>query len=470
MVGEGGGDKVAQAHQPTQVLGVAEINARIDRLPAWGLNPAALIVVGFCYFFAFFDITVMGVALPNMTGPLHFSSSQSTTPVTANLLAYVAGAYGFGTLADYLGRRTALRIVVLILAVGGILTALSWNLVSFTVFRTLTGLGMGAEITLAASLLGEFSPSNGRGRYLSYATFWGALGLALPPFFGLGLDQIAGIGWRLLFAIGGLAIFALPFLNDRVLPESPRWLVLHGRPDRAEAIVTRMEGRASKVSGQTLPPLATVPPEAPRTSFPLIELLRDYLGRTILVVAFWVAFYLWIYAFLSYEPTLLTKEGLSLPEGVLYTALSLIGTVAGFFLQAFVSDRIERKYVIAGGLVIAVIGLAIIAVASSPAVIVAGGFLVTAGDMCAVLPAYAYTAEIFPTRARATGMSLGDGLGHVGGALQPYIIFAILGAAGATAGARLDFWWMAAAAACSLVLMLAGGVKTNGRELTRLSR
>ncbi len=105
--------------------GQPRVNERIDRLPVWGLSPVVYVVLGFCYLLAFYDIAVIGVALPRIVEDLHLSASQEALPITMNLVGYIVGAYFLGTVADRIGRRRALGIVVVLLTVASILTALS---------------------------------------------------------------------------------------------------------------------------------------------------------------------------------------------------------------------------------------------------------------------------------------------------------------------------------------------------------
>lgn len=183
------------------------------------------------------------------------------------------------------------------------------------------------------------------------------------------------------------------------------------------------------------------------------------------MLAFWFFFYLAAYAFTAYEPTLLVKMGVSVPTGILYTALGLIGFPIGAALQAFMVDRMQRKYLVAGGMLVAAIGLVVLATGQSASQVVAGGFIFTLGNYAALVPAYMYTSEVFPTRARASGMAIGDGVGHAGGAVQPFIVLALLVAL----GPRSAFWWMAAMVIVALLLIL-GGVQSTGRSLTHIAR
>lgn len=445
----------------------ARINARLDRLPSWGLSPAAYLVLGACYMLAYYDIAVIGLALPKIASSLSLTGADEGLPITTNLIGYMVGAYLLGNIADAVGRRRALALVVSVLTVSAVLTALSWNIASLSAFRFLEGLGTGAYIALSATIIGEFAPAAKRGRYLARNIIWAAFGNVIPAVLAIGLLAGTGsAGWRILFGLAGLIVFTLFLLRDRFLPESPRWLAAHGEVTRAESIVTSMEDRVRNRTGRDLAPVAEVPAEASTSRFPTAELLRrPFIGRLAVVFAFWFVLYFAVYAFLSYETTLISKLGLSLPSAVLMTALGLTGAVLGSALQPLYIDRIERKHSVAIGVSTLVIGYVLLAAANGPVLITLGSFFTSAGIFTSVIPAYSYTAEVFPTRARASAIGIADGLGHGGGAVQPYLILPLL----AAAGPRPVLWLLAAIALAALVIILTA-LRTNQRPLTELSR
>ncbi|MCE0761662.1 MFS transporter [Pseudonocardia kujensis] len=444
---------------------VAGVNARLDRLPAFGLSPVVFVVVGASYFFTFYDITAIGVTLPVLEERFRLSGADLALPVTTNLFAYIVGAYVLSSLADYIGRRRALALSVVLLSVGAVLTALSWSVTSLAVFRAVTGLGMGAEIALAATIMTELSPPRLRGRGVALNVFWGGVGLAAAPWIGLGLISWlpADIGWRVVFALGALAIVVLIFLNDRWVPESPRWLVLHGRSDRADALLDRMETHV-RARGHTLPAPRPAEAEADLTTFPTWELLRPpYLSRVIVVFLFWFFSYMAAYAYLAYLPTLLKAMGVS--ESLLYSAIGDLGFLVGGLGSVLIIDRWNRKHSAAAAGVVGMVGIALIALSHGPGLLIAGAFLAGIWIMAPAL-GYAYTSEVFPTRARASGMSIGDGLGHLGGAVQPYIVVAGL----AAFGPRGTFGLMIGMIAVAAAIILFGGIRTAGDSLTHLAR
>lgn len=447
---------------------VAELNARMDRLPTWGFGPIIFLLVGGSYFFTFYDITSIGVALPTLVHVFHLTSSQIALPITANLIAYMVGAYGLGTLADYLGRRKALAISLIILGIGSLLTAFAWSLDSLTVFRALIGLGMGAQISLASTIMSELAPARLRGKAISFNLVAAGIGLGVAPFLGLALLGGAN-GWRYVLGLGTVALILLVFVSNRLFPESPRWLAIHDQAGEADRVVQHMERLVEQKTGTTLPPVPNEPSEPVLSKFPTSELLhKPYLRRLIMVFLYWFFKYTGGYAYLAFAPTLLILMGLSEPKGLLFTAIGGIMFPIGALMGSFMTDRWQRKYLVAIGESVGIVGMVILAFSHTSLEVIIGELIAGFWVFFSVSFSYPYTAEVFPTRARATGMAVGDGLGHLGAAIQPLIVVALI----ATVGARMTWWFVALMLALAVAVILFGGLptKTKGEGLTELSR
>jgi putative MFS transporter len=451
----------------TSAKAIAELNARIDRLPRSGLHPLVFLIVGLSYFFAFYEISTFAYTLPTMKGVLGLAGNELAYPVSANLAGYAIGSFLLGRLADQRGRRVAMMLTVAIVALAAVLTAASWDIWSLTAFRFLSGVGTGAEIVLAATLISELSPSRRRGRYVMWNYIWGAAGLACTPFIAIALLRVPDIGWRLVYIVGAVAALLILFMRGRLLPESPRWLVLHGRTAEADTVVSGMEERCLAQTGRELPPVPDAPAEELHEGKSTAsELFRHpYLRRTAVVFGFWFLMYIANYSYLSYLPAILIDAGLSAPSGLLYSGIGQLGLPVGAVIALLVADRVERKYYLVCGTLVYALGFAIVALGSSGTQIMLGSALISvAFAACAV--AYVYTAEIFPTRLRSTGSALGNGVGHLGGVVAPFIAVALLG----SYGGRVTLWAMAAIVAVAALLLAVGGIRTSGRQLTDLAQ
>ncbi|MFC9614258.1 MFS transporter [Streptomyces sp. NPDC056938] len=439
----------------------------MDRLPVWGLSRGVLVLFGLCYLVSYYDIAVFGVTLPMLSQDLHLAGGQQALPVAANLLGYIAGAYVLGRVADRLGRRPAMAGCIAVLAAGSLLTALSWNLESLVIFRFLVGVGVGAQLALSAIWIGETAPSDKRGRYIAACLIWASFGNIVPGLLGVpALNLSVHLGWRLLVGFAALTAALLLFFRGGLLPESPRWLAVDGRLDEAEAVVSAMEHRVITRVGGALPAPRSVPAEGTVAGFGVRELFQGpLLHRTLTVFGFWTLFYVGVYGFVSYKTSLLHGLGMSLPNAMTMTAMGFSGGIVATLVQPFFVDRIERKLLVAAGLSLFAGALVLLAVANGPAPILVGDFIASGSIFFVATPAYAYTAEVFPTRARASAMGVAFGVGHVGGAIAPFIVVPLLD----SSGPRPVFWVLAGALLLSMTIMLTG-VRTSRRSLAELAQ
>jgi putative MFS transporter len=421
----------------------AQILARQDRIQVWALPWFYLAIIGTGYFFTFYDIADIGFALPQIQTQFGLSGNQSTFLALAiGLIGYAAGSIVIGALADRTGRFRMLIVTIVLTAIGSFGDAASQSLTMLVVFRFITGLGVGADLNLVSTYIGELSPARLRGR-ISVLTFLvGIIGQAVTPLIALALIPSLHNGWRWLFIIGGIiAVIALVARFE--LPESPRWLALHGRLEEADALVGEMERRAES-RGERLP--EPDPAEVDlRTGFPLLELLRPpYVWRVAVFLAMWFFWYIGNYGFLGDAATLLKSQGLT--AGTSYLAIGAVGYPIGAGVMIFGIDRFERRLLLPVASAVWLVAMVLIGAASSEAVLIGGAFLASMGLGTFLQAAYTYTAESFPTRARASGFSLCDGLGHGGGALGALMLpdvvsslsffwgFALIGVTGAIAG------------------------------------
>ncbi|RMS36955.1 Major facilitator family transporter [Pseudomonas ficuserectae] len=248
-----------------------DLPARLDRLP-WGRFHTLLVVaLGITWLLDGLEVTLAG----SVAGALKASPALNLTNSDVGLAgaAYIAGAVlgalFFGWLADRLGRRKLFFITLLLYVGATAATAFSFSVWSFMLFRFLTGMGIGGEYTAINSTIQEFTPARYRGwvDLTINGTFW--LGAALGAIGSIVLldPQWVGaeLGWRLCFGIG--AVLGLLVLLMRLwLPESPRWLLIHGQATQAKKIVEQIRGRfaapgpcAVSRAGQTLAPARARP-------------------------------------------------------------------------------------------------------------------------------------------------------------------------------------------------------------------
>lgn len=239
------------------------IPARLDRLPWTQFHWRVVLALGITWVLDGLEVTLAGaVAGALKASPsLHLSEAQVGASASAYLLGAVLGALYFGWLTDRLGRRRLFFVTLGLYLSATLASALSTDFAAFALFRFLTGAGIGGEYAAINSAIQELIPARCRGRtdLAINGSFWlgasfGALGTTvllvpgrLPP----------DVGWRLAFGIGAVLGLAV-LLMRRFLPESPRWLITHGRVDEAERVVAQIE-RDTVAAGASLTDAATLP-------------------------------------------------------------------------------------------------------------------------------------------------------------------------------------------------------------------
>lgn len=440
------GEMTASAGASTTTATAAELLARQDRIPVWALPRYYLVIIGAGYFFTFYDIADIGYGLPAIAEQFHLTSSQGTfVALSVGLIGYVVGSIVIGTLADRFGRYRVLLFTIALTALGSFLDATSTGLVTLSLWRFVTGMGVGADLNLVSTYVGELAPAAKRGRIANVTFIVGIIGQAVTPFVALGLVPNYDYGWRLLFVIGGV-IATIAFVARFELPESPRWLALHGREADAEAVIEQMEATA-RARGVVLEEAEPTEVSSAYRRFAFADLLqRPYVGRLAVLIPMWFLWYIGNYGFLGDSAALFADQGHDLGNSILYLGIGAVGYPLGAGLMALIADRVERRLLIFCATLVWLAGMLLVGTLANDAVLIFGSFLASFALGLYLQIAYTYTAECFPTRARASGFALSDGLGHGGGALGALVLptvvssisffagFAGIGVTGALAG------------------------------------
>jgi MFS family permease len=223
-----------------------DIPARLDRLPWSAWHWRVVIALGVSWLLDGLEVTVVGSLGPALqrNDTLGLTAAQIGWAASAYIAGAVLGALFFGRLADRLGRKRMFLVTLVVYLIATVATAFSWDILSFAFCRFFTGFGIGGEYAAINSAIDELIPARLRGTVdlAINGTFWigAALGAGLsivlldPRFIG------AEWGWRIAFGLGGILGVAILMVR-RHLPESPRWLLTHGRVDEAEAVVRDIE-------------------------------------------------------------------------------------------------------------------------------------------------------------------------------------------------------------------------------------
>ncbi|MDQ2905923.1 MAG: MFS transporter [Chloroflexota bacterium] len=434
--------------QPTAVVHstAAALIARQDRISIWALPYLFVGIIGAGFLFTFFDIFDINVSfiqtcvqiIPGCTPPT--SANYLGLPVLLNLIGYVIGTLILSPLADRFGRRDILLITMIITGIGSLYTAFVGDYTNLIIARTITGIGVGADLAIVNTYINEVAPSGGRAKYTSLIFIMSALGAFLGIWIGLYLTTPAtpfplGLpfavaspsfetGWRVMYGIGALLALIGIVLRFR-LPESPRWLIARGRIAEAEQVVASMEARAgTQATELPAPSEIAVQSGEGRASYAEIFGNSLYLRRTILLLIVWFVGYITVYSIAAGLTSLLAGLQFPPPEAGLIAAIGSFGFILTAIFAYFYGERMERKYWLPVAAVLTLIGCLMIAFggANNFAVAAIGSVILFFGFNLWVPMTYTWSTENYPTRARATGFALVDGVGHLGGGVGLVVI------------------------------------------------
>ncbi len=418
-----------------------DVPARLDRLPWSRWHARAVLALGITWILDGLEVTLVGSVASVLREPetLHLSDAQIGAAASAYLAGAIAGALVFGRLTDTLGRRRLFFITLSIYLGATLMTGLSWGFASFAFWRAITGAGIGGECAAVNSAIDELMPAYVRGRVdlVINSTYWigTALGAASTIFL---LDPRfvpTFLGWRVAFVLGA-ALGGFVLLVRRHLPESPRWLLLHGRVDEAERVVAAIEADVARDKGPLPAPGAPVTLRAHGSiGFREIAriLFRKYRRRTILGLSL-MASQAFAYNAIFFTYALVLSRFYDVPahDVGLYLLPFAASNLLGPIVLSRLFDTVGRRPMIALSYATAGILLAITGglfgqgslTAASQTALWCGVFFVASA---AASSAYLTVSELFPVELRGMAIAFFYAVGTaVGGLFAPLILGALI--------------------------------------------
>jgi MFS transporter, putative metabolite:H+ symporter len=451
----------------TQSDQASTLLVRLERLPfsRWHRTLFILAFVG--VMFDATDFAMFGAALPPIANEFKLNPAQAGFLATIGLIGAFVGALVWGTISDYVGRRTAFQATVGIFSIFTALVAASWNVASLAVFRFVSNFGLGGEVPVAGTLATEFMPTRLRGAAAGNVLAAFPVGLALAA--ALGLAIVPAFGWRALFAVGVLPALLL-FWVRRGMPESVRYLLSRGKIREAEAVVSGVERAALGPNAASQP--ATAPSAhfeaevgtAARPRNTVFALLApEFRHRTILMWIVSLGFFWSSNGILFMLPTILTQRGFTLAQAISFQLVQSIAAIFGYSICSFLVDRYGRRpviflyYLVGAGFHL---WFALAGGLGMYAAIAAVGWV----NPGAFGPSIVYAGELYPTHLRATGVGWFFGIGRIASFMAPSVVGLMLaGGMGEYVLFTFALSYLVAAAA-----LLAVGIETRGVILERV--
>ncbi|MDB5509833.1 MAG: transporter [Hyphomicrobiales bacterium] len=432
----------ASTTQRADGLYESDVPRRLERLP-WGrFHTLVVVALGITWILDGLEVTLAGsVAGALKESPvLQFGDREAGLAGTCYLAGAVLGAIFFGWLTDRLGRKKLFFITLAVYLVATAMTAFAWDAYSFFFFRFLTGAGIGGEYTAINSTIQELVPARYRGwtDLVINGSFWigaalgasGSIVLLDPAYFA------PDHGWRAAFLIGAFLGLIIIFMRMWI-PESPRWLVIHGRPDEAARIVDDVEARFVREGHR----LGDLPPGKPmllkgRTHTPLGEvfsaLFVRHRGRTavgLVLMAAQAFFYNAI--FFTYALVLTRFYNVPSHDVGWYILPFALGNVMGPILLGRFFDTIGRRKMIAftyamSGILLALVGWMFQQDMLTASQLTIGWMIIFFFASPAASAAYLTVSETFPIEIRALAIAIFYAVGTgIGGVAAP-VVFGML--------------------------------------------
>lgn len=450
---------------------ISPATERLDHL-AWNrFHTIAVVVLGVGWALDSFEVTLISNVLGVLHEQWHLDSDQMSWLLGAWFIGLMAGAGGFGVLADRIGRKRVFLASLIIYGSFTGLTALAPSYRWLLGLRLLTAIGVGAEYSAINAAISELVPAVSRGRAGAIVmNFWslGAILAALLSLVSLSLlpPQIA---WRAAFAFGALIALTTVILR-RHLPESPRWLERQGRVTAAHAIVDRIaEGRLRFESASFGPQIHPAPARERLKSFS--ALIRHYPGRLALGCTLDFAEAAGYYGLFAFLP-LVVLPALKLPANALpwFYLIGNGGALIGGLVVAWLLDRAGRKRTVAGCYALTALAMLALARVSGwgSGWILAGFTLANLLATASWIGAYPTFTELFPTRIRSTGVGASVAFGRLGALASPFLISAVGARYGpAPAVGLLSGFWLLGLIA--MIVWSAWGIEGRGQPLESLA-
>jgi putative MFS transporter len=429
-------------------------------------------IVGAGTFFDGFDAIGIAVVLPAVVAAFRISFSEAATIISAGYAGQFIGALIIGALSDRFGRRRAFALSLIIFGSLALASAFAWSATSMLVFRLIQGLGLGAEVPVAGTLINEFLGRRSRGRISAIYQALFAWGLFLAPLVALLLSSTLGpeLGWRVLLGVGALPILVAMWAWV-ALPESPRWLAQKGNITEAAGIVTGMEASARQHGHVLTEPTPTTVAIAP---FRAGEMFSGQYGRRTMVLAIlWFTTYFVVYGYSVWAPTLYVTVG-RLPRNSSLALTAILGAVqvVSAYLVAWLVERIGRKPSLLFGFGFATIGglFGVVNIMflgdTAWQILFATCLMIAFGIVFPTVILYSYTAELYPTRMRGFASSSASSMARLASIFSPFLVGYLLDGHG---GVGEIFAFLGGATVIGFVTMLVGGIETRNRPLEEIS-
>lgn len=423
-----------------------ELQSRIDRTHESPLFYKIFALVAGGMFLDAADVYMASAVASTVLKSGWSTMAQNSYFLSSGFLGLFIGSITAGFIGDLKGRRVAYQINLLLFGGFTFLAAFAPNMWMLIICRLFSSIGLGSEIVTGYSMVNEFAPIHSRGKWCAAVSLIANSGAPITML--LCTMIIPHFGWRVMFMGIGIVAAILWYLR-RDIPESPRWLMAHGKSDQAESIIEELEVNGSDDFQETTPKKH--------------EVVHHSIGISLFVAIVAVsATIICQYTFTSWVPTLLLKRGINISGSLGLSTLMMLGAPAGCAIGAYLVDRIGRKKTIVPAfLLTAVFGMFYARQDTMTGVVIIG-FLLTACFyvlMAAVVAVY--VAELFPTVFRFRGSGIANGIAKLFTVAMPIVVAWML----KVTTTNMIFWTISAIALFAGIVVWWLGDETNQKDI-----
>jgi MFS transporter, putative metabolite:H+ symporter len=440
------------------------IPGRLERLPMTGYQRRLFAIVATAWLADQIDVALLVFLIGDLKDYFQLTPVQIGYLASTTFIGQLVGNLCIGSFSDLFGRRIAFQTTMVVWGAASFLAAGAWDVTSLMVFRFLIGVGVGGEAPVAQAVLSEIIPAGQRAKYIAFMEGFWAVGFVISGVIAYFVLPIAG--WRWVFVVVGMLSLVV-FWVRRALFESPRWLADQGRYSEANAIMEQIEAgveAAARVKlGPPKPFLAETTLEK-RNPFAVL-LSRPYLRANVMAFSMWFFALLGFYGLTSWITIILGQHGFTVVKSIGFVTTITLGGIPGFYVAAMLLERIGRKLTTALFLFFSAV-MAYVYGHSTGETLFISGFVMQFFMFGMWSCLYAYTPELYPTRARSTAAGVASAFGRVGAITGPIVVGYIIGAVGDAGVFTLGAASFGAAALIVLVL----GIETRGRTVEEICR
>ena len=403
-------------------------NQRLDRLPVTGKHRKLLFGSGIGWALDAMDVGLISFIMAALVVHWGLTPTQTSWLGSVGFVGMALGATFGGLLADRIGRRQVFALTLLVYGLATGASALAGSLAVLIALRFVVGLGLGAELPVASTLVSEFSPRRYRGRMVVILEAFWAVGWISAALIGYFVGTSGDNGWRWALALGMIPTFYAIYVR-RSLPESVRFLEDKGRHEKAEEVVASFEAdvdtqELQRIDAAEQQRLRDLPREdlADATSIWAPGLRR----RTAALWIVWFCVNLSYYGAFIWIPSLLVADGFSLVRSFQFTLIITLAQLPGYAVAAWLIEAWGRRHTLATFLVGSAASALFFGTASTETTIIAAGCLLSFFNLGAWGALYAIGPELYPSHVRGAGTGAAAGFGRIASIMAPLIVPPIL--------------------------------------------